>query len=194
MAKPKLGIIGKGNVGTAIVAGAKRAGYEVRTTGKDPKGVHDTLGWADVVVLALPFTAAPALLRDAGAVLDGKILIDATNVVGPEAVAARGHHTSGAQAIVEAAKGAHVVKGFNTIFAQHMSTGTLNGAKLAFFVAGDSANAKRHALDLARDIGFDAIDAGPLANARLLEEFGALNIALGYGQKLGTGIGFTLAR
>jgi 8-hydroxy-5-deazaflavin:NADPH oxidoreductase len=35
-------------------------------------------------------------------------------------------------------------------------------------------------LALARTIGFDAVDGGPLANARLLEPLGDPNIQLGY--------------
>jgi predicted dinucleotide-binding enzyme len=47
-------------------------------------------------------------------------------------------------------------------------------------------------LELARQIGFDAVDAGPLRNARLLEPLGFFNIQLGYVQKMGTQIGFKL--
>jgi 8-hydroxy-5-deazaflavin:NADPH oxidoreductase len=47
-------------------------------------------------------------------------------------------------------------------------------------------------LQLARDIGFDAIDAGPLKNARYLEPLAVLNIHLGYAAKMGTDIGFKL--
>ena len=49
-------------------------------------------------------------------------------------------------------------------------------------------------LELARAIGFDAVDAGPLKNARLLEPLAQLNIQLGYMLKLGTQIGFRLLR
>jgi len=54
------------------------------------------------------------------------------------------------------------------------------------------ASAKKTVLDLARGIGFDAVDAGPLKNARLLEPFAFLNIQLGYALGMGTQIGFKL--
>jgi prephenate dehydrogenase len=52
--KPKVGIIGNGNVGSALRRGLERAGYDVRAVGHDPAGVADTGRWADVVVLAVP--------------------------------------------------------------------------------------------------------------------------------------------
>jgi predicted dinucleotide-binding enzyme len=85
-----------------------------------------------------------------------------------------------------------VVKAFNTVFAQHMDSGRLGDQPLTALVAGDDADAKKVVLDLSRSIGFDAVDAGPLVNARLLEPLGALNIQLGYGLKMGTQVGFKL--
>jgi predicted dinucleotide-binding enzyme len=85
-----------------------------------------------------------------------------------------------------------VVKAFNTVFAQHMDSGRLDGERLTAFAAGDDAAAKAAVLELEREIGFDAVDAGPLRNARLLEPLGYLNIQLGYGLKMGTDTGFRL--
>ncbi len=44
------------------------------------------------------------------------------------------------------------------------------------------------------DLGFDAIDAGPLRNARYLEPLSLLNIHLGRVLDYGTRIGFSLLR
>lgn len=85
-----------------------------------------------------------------------------------------------------------MVKAFNTVFAEHMATGQVKGTTLTLFVAGDDQNAKEQVLTLGRDIGFDAVDAGPLKNARWLESLGYLNIQLGYTQKMGSHIGFKL--
>jgi len=60
--------------------------------------------------------------------------------------------------------------------------------------AGDDAGAKSSVLALASDVGFDAVDAGPLRNARLLEPLGYVNIQLGYVLGMGTQIGFKLVR
>ncbi len=47
-------------------------------------------------------------------------------------------------------------------------------------------------LTLSRALGFDAINAGALQNARSLEALGYFNIQLGYLLQMGTGIGFKL--
>jgi hypothetical protein len=60
------------------------------------------------------------------------------------------------------------------------ATGTVKGTRLSLFVAADDADARTAVATLGFDLGFDAIDAGPLANARWLESLGYLDIQLGY--------------
>ncbi len=193
--KQKIGIIGKGNVGKAIEAGARRAGHEVRMVGKGG-GVKDTAAWADIVILAVPYPVLDAVAAEIGAAASGKPVVDVTNVLTKEGALAVGFTTSGAEQLQKKMPGAKVVKAFNTIFAQNMSTGKLKSASLLLPVAADDAKAKDAVLQLAKDIGFDAVDAGPLANSRLLEPLGYLNIQLGYviNKGMGGGIGMTLVR
>ncbi len=40
--KPKIGIVGKGNVGSALRRGLELAGYELKSVGNDPSGVRET--------------------------------------------------------------------------------------------------------------------------------------------------------
>jgi len=73
-----------------------------------------------------------------------------------------------------------------------MDSGRVDGESLTAFVAGDDHEAKETAIELAEAIGFDAVDAGPLTNARWLETLGFFNIQLGYVEKMGPDIGFKL--
>jgi 8-hydroxy-5-deazaflavin:NADPH oxidoreductase len=57
-------------------------------------------------------------------------------------------------------------------------------------VAGDDEAARSTVMELARDIGFDAVNSGSLKNARLLEPLGVLNIQLGYFLGYGSQGGF----
>jgi len=188
----KIGILGNGNVGSALARGLKRAGHEVRAVGEDAAAIRDVAGWGEVVILAVPFGAIDDVVKTAGEALSGKTVIDVTNALDANMNLAIGHTTSGAEVLQKKLPRSRVVKAFNTVFAQHMDTGKLGDKRLTAFVAGDDAAAKKAVLELARQIGFDAVDAGPTKNARLLEPFGFFNIQLGYGLKMGTQIGFTL--
>lgn len=192
MAKSKIGIIGDGNVGSALARGLKRAGHEVRAVGKDETAIRETAGWGEVVFFAVPFSALDDVAKTAGEVLDGKTVVDVTNALDANMNLAVGYTTSGAEELQKKLPKARVVKAFHTIFAQHMDTGKLGDQRLTAFVASDDSGAKTTVLGLARDIGFDALDAGPLENARLLEPLAYFNIQLGYVLGMGTQIGFKL--
>ena len=194
MATTKIGIIGNGNVGSALARGLERAGYEVRAVGKGKEAIHATTSWAELVVLAVPFEAIDDVLRSASGALAGKTVVDATNALDASMNLAVGFSTSGAEELQRKLTDSRVVKAFNTVFAQHMASGRLGDKALTAFVAADDADAKTAVLELARKIGFDAVDAGPLKNARMLEPLAFFNIQLGYVLGMGTQIGFTLLR
>lgn len=194
MSKKKVGIIGQGSVGSALARGLQKVGYEVKTAGKDQNAVRDAASSANIVILAVPFGELDATIKEAGKSLDGKIVVDVTNAIGPGKDLAVGFTTSGAEELQKKIPQSKVVKAFNTVFAKFMDSGRVDGKQLTAFIAGDDARAKSEVMELARDIGFDAVDSGPLKNARMLEPMAYLNIQLGYGQKMGTDIGFQLIR
>jgi predicted dinucleotide-binding enzyme len=185
--KHRIVIIGSGKVGNALQTGLSRAGNDVRLAKKGQ--IAETASWADVIVLAVPFSAVPDVARALETVAAGKTVIDATNALTPNLELAVGFTTSGAEELQTLLPRAHVVKAFNTVFAQHMSTGKVNGEQLTAFVAGDNEAARNIVLALARAIGFDPVDAGPLKNARSLEALAPLNIqlswVLGHGPEVG---------
>ncbi len=189
--KTRIGIIGSGNVGSALLKGFSTAGYEARTSSEE--NVAEVASGSDIIILAVPFTAIDDVVKKLGNALNGKILIDATNALTPDYQLAVGFTTSGAEELQKKAPQAKVVKAFNTVFAQNMATGKLNGKTLTAFAAGDDEEAKKQVLALEKAIGFDAVDAGPLANARQLEALGYFNIQLGYFLKNGTETGFIYA-
>lgn len=194
METKKIGIIGNGNVGSALSRGLALARQDVRMVGNDKAEVRRIAEWADVLFLAVPFTALEDVAKTIEPVVEAKTIVDVTNALTPEMNLAVGYTTSGAEELQKKLPRALVVKAFNTQFAQHMDTGRLFDQRLTVFVAGDNPAAKHTTLELANAIGFEAIDAGPLANARLIEPLGYLNIQLGYVLKLGTDIGLKLVR
>jgi predicted dinucleotide-binding enzyme len=191
----KIGIIGKGNVGSAIAAGLTRKGHEVKFGHRDPKEpVSEAAKWGEVLILAVPHSAAEDTAKEVGSAADGKTVIDVSNALTDNMELAIGFTTSAAEEIQKKLPRAHVVKAFNTVFAQNQSVGRIGIEQLTLFVAGDDAKAKQTVMQLGADIGFDPVDAGPLKSARYLEPMGMLMINLGYGLGMGTKIGYKLVK
>lgn len=200
MARPIL-IIGAGNVGEALGEGWLARGHDIRfgvPHPDDPK--HAGLPkerlqpaterrGAEIVVLAVPYAAAQPAVAALGD-LSGVILIDCTNPVGMGPDGLRlvvGPDTSAAEQIRAAAPGASVFKTLNQIGAENLREAAAYHPAPVMFVAGDDEARKPVVIELVSDLGFQAIDAGPLSAARLPESFGLLWIALamkrGHGRK-----------
>ena len=195
MRKMKIGKVGKGNVGTALATGLTRAGHEVKFGHRDPKEpVAEAAKWGEVIILAVPHGAAVDVTKAVGSAADGKTVIDVSNAVTGNMELAVGFTTSAAEKIQKMLPKAHVVKAFNTVFAQNQSTGKIGSEQLTLFVVGDDSEAKQTVMQLGADIGFEPVDGGPLKAARYLEPMGIFMISLGYVLGMGTGIGFKLVK
>lgn len=203
MARTTIGIIGAGNMGRAFATRLAAAGHNVSITATDPAHAEEAAARAganaravrpegiardtDLLILAVPYAAAADALRGAGDVT-GKTIVDITNPVTPDYSAlALGFSTSAAEEIQKAVPAAKVVKAFNTVFAQVLGAAPA-GTPAQVLYAGEDPGAKAAVRDLIESLGFEAVDAGPLANARLLEPLAMLNIYLGYAGGRGTGI------
>jgi 8-hydroxy-5-deazaflavin:NADPH oxidoreductase len=185
----KLAMIGAGNVGSALGRAWLQAGEDVLFGVPDSADAKyralpqerlrrpaEAARDADIVVLATPWPATEAAVRGLGE-LSGKMLIDCTNPLGMgnnglELVL--GYDTSAAEQVASWAPRAAVFKTFNQIGAENMDKAAQFAIKPVMFVAGDDDLKKPIVLALVSKLGFEAIDAGPLRIARLLEPFGML--------------------
>jgi predicted dinucleotide-binding enzyme len=82
---------------------------------------------------------------------------------------ALGLASSAAEHIRDWCKGAFVFKTLNQTGFETMADPTKHPLKLVMFVAGDDPKSKAVVMGLVTSLGFEAADAGPLQNARLLE-------------------------
>jgi 8-hydroxy-5-deazaflavin:NADPH oxidoreductase len=111
--------------------------------------------------------------------LDGKVVVDITNPIDPDAFAPlKIEAGSVAQEIAVAAPGAKVVKAVNTTVAGTLVEGEVAGEPLDVLVASDDEEAKGTVKQLVADGGLRPVDAGPLARAHELEALGFLHMAL----------------
>ena len=186
-----ISIIGSGGMAAAIGGRAAKAGYTVEVIGRDAAkaraladrlaagattGTYGAAPAGDIVILAVPYTSAAAVLADYGDALDGKVVIDATNPVSPDlAGLVTPHGSSGAQEIAKGVPaGAHVVKAFNTIFGHVLA----RGGNLDAFIAADDARAKASVSAFIERLGLRPLDVGGLHMARTLEAAGLMLIGL----------------
>ena len=145
---------------------------------------EDAIAFSNVIVLALPWQVVPKVLEAAD--FSDKIIIDATNPLKPDFSGLEiGFDTSGAEQVAQWAKGAKVFKSFNQTGWENMENPVYNGKPSVMLVCGDDESAKKIVLGLVEDIGVEAIDAGGLKVARLIEPFGMTWIHLAMNQGLG---------
>ena len=189
----RLGIVGAGKFGTTLARAAVAAGYDVAISGSGPAdtialtveilapGAHaattdDVVGHTDVIVLAVPTHRFRELQPDLFA---GKILIDATNYWPPVdgddpdlADAPEGTSTI----VQQHFPSARLVKSLNQLgYHQLEENQRPRGApaRTAMGAAGDDQLAVRTVMRLLDQLGFDAVDAGPLKNGVALEPDGS---------------------
>ena len=179
-------------VGTAL---AKAEDLADELAGEGQVSAADEVG-GDLVVLAVPYTEAPHVVRRHAAALEGAVIVDPTNPIDIAAFEPlRDGYVepfgSGAAVIAAEAPGVPLVKAFNTTFAGTLVAGEVGGRPLDVFLAGDDAEANAKVAELVRDGGLRPIDAGSLERARELEAAGFLHMAVQ--ASLGTAFGSALS-
>lgn len=186
-----ISIIGAGGMATAVAGRIAKAGHTVEVLSRDPAkaremvnklsagattGTYAAAPTGDIVVLAVPYGSAAAVVADYGKALEGRVIIDITNPVAPDLsglVTPAG--SSGAQEIAKGLPaGAHVVKAFNTIFGHVLA----KGGRLDAFFAADDADAKARVSTFLDSVGLRPFDIGGLQMASTLEALGLMMIGL----------------
>lgn len=183
---------GTGKEGAGLAMRWARAGYEVvigsRSAEKGARvaaelneraGVTTIRGTSnvqaaaegDVVVLTVPYSAHKAILADIKDAVQGKVLVDVTVPLRPPKVTVA-HIPEGRSATEEAqaflGPGVRVVCAFQNIAAAHLQD-IDHKIDCDVLVCGDDREAKNIAIRLAEAAGTRGIDAGPLANAVVVE-------------------------
>lgn len=174
----QLTLIGTGHLGEALAQSLAFAGHEIISASSTPTrgfgnkhAISDLVGRTDATILAIPFAALSDTIVAADG-FPGKLLIDATNPFD----SIDGHRSrviglpgSGAEQVSAMAPRANVLKIFiQPDFAHIADIRRCDNAPL-MFVVGEDAAGKARFLRLASQAGFDAIDAGGIRAARLLE-------------------------
>jgi predicted dinucleotide-binding enzyme len=126
----KIAVIGAGNVGTAVARAGVNSGNDVVLTATTPERAQavaasigaraaannpDAVRQADLVVLAVPYSAVADVADEIADAASGKIIIDATNALKPDLSGLAVTDRSAAELLQERLPSARVVKAFNTV-------------------------------------------------------------------------------
>jgi predicted dinucleotide-binding enzyme len=166
---------------------------QLKTKNANVATVKAAVEHAEVIALAIPWNALPDVIGKIKFELRGKIIIDCTN---PSKQWPNMDHSSesGDEQVAKLVPEARVVKAFNTTGFENMQNPKYPEGAVSMFYAGNDGAAKKVVRGLIEDLGFDPVDAGPLAQAHALEGLASLWGALAYSQQMGRGIAFRLMK
>jgi len=190
----RVAVIGIGGIGSALAELFARNGHDVflgsrsaekatslmrKIGGSAACSYREAAESADLLCFCVPWEHAGGALDQLGD-LTGKIVVDVSN---PETVDGRslalGHSISGAERIAARIDGATVIKAFNYVYAELLlAPQNLERLNPSIFLCGDDDVAKKTVTDLIDSCQLQAVDCGPLKNARYLEPLALLMVQL----------------
>jgi predicted dinucleotide-binding enzyme len=196
--KMKIGTIGAGHIGSTIGGLWIKAGHPVLFSSRHPEELKDliaglgplaqagtvdqAIAFGDIVFIAVPYGALPAIGKDYGKLLAGKIVLEADNAVASRdgAIADEVERDGIGVTSQKYLPGARLVRAFNTLsYKIFESEANRPAPRLAVPIAGDDPEAVQVAAGLVRDAGFDPVEVGKLADASRFQRG-----APGYGQNV----------
>jgi predicted dinucleotide-binding enzyme len=208
----RIAVIGSGDIGGALALALSLA-HDVTVSGSRPNSEsarrvvaesngrvreaapREAVERAELVVFSVPWLSVDrALDADLARALRGKILVVVTLPWTDTETLALGTTTSGAEHIAAKVPGAKVVQAFNTVAATTVAAPAAHGLPATVIVSSDDGPAKAVVAALAREIGFDVVDAGPLRSARYTEPMAMLYAQLAFEGGLGESVAFRVLR
>jgi len=187
-----IGIIGAGWLGGTVGRCWVRAGHDVLFSSRDPAkhaalarrlGLHAKAGsfrdaavFGEVVLIAIPYAALPAIAEELAELLAGKVVLDACNPYQPDPAPFRQaiEQEGVALATARLLPGARVVRAFSAVDATSVEASAAgSGTRLGVPIAADDTEACAVVAQLVRDAGCDPVVVGGLADARSFQRGGA---------------------
>jgi predicted dinucleotide-binding enzyme len=184
--KPKIGLIGSGNVGSNLGKVWVSKGYAVMFSSKDIEAdrrlvaqigtgaragtPQEAAAFADVLVFAVPYGALPELGKMLAPALKGKVVIDASNPFPARdgAIAEEAREQGAGVVSARLLPGARIVRAFNAVGAARMGAVHETPGKIGMPMASDDTAAVEVATTLIRDIGFEPVLVGKLVMGKHL--------------------------
>lgn len=191
----KVGILGSGDVGKALVVGFQKYGYQVVVGSDHPEKLaefkkanpgaeiatfQDAARSSEIIVLCVKGTAAEKVVKQVKDELAGKTVIDATNPISdaPPQNGVLKFFTNLDESLMErlqkSVPGARFVKALNSIGAPFMLNPDFGGIKPTMFICGNDDGAKKKITEILEKFGFEVVDMGKAESARAIEPLSML--------------------
>ena len=186
----KIATIGAGREGGALGTLFAKQGLSVMFSSRHPEELKDlvasagptaragtveqAVGFGDVILLVVPYTAVEQIGKDYGKALAAKqLVIDVSNPIarrdGDAIVTWVGEQGGAGLATAKLLPGARLVRGFNAInFAKLTADAHRPGEPIGVPIAGDDPGALATATGLIKTIGFEPVIVGGLAMGKYL--------------------------
>ena len=199
----KIGILGSGNIGGTLGRKWAKAGHEVvfgvrdvnspkvqtllgRVEGKaSADAVANGIGFGDVVLFAIPWSAVEATVQANAEALDGKIIIDASNNFGGPVV-------NNVGTISELVPTAKVFRAFNSLGWENFEDSRFGETEADLFYCGPDDEARPVVEALIKDVGPRPVWVGDLDQVQLVDAVGLLWVTLAIRRGMGRRLAFKL--
>jgi predicted dinucleotide-binding enzyme len=199
----KIGVLGSGNIGGTLGGKWAKAGHKVvfgvrdvnspkvqtllgRVEGKaSADAVANGIGFGDVVLFAIPWSAVEATVRANAEALDGKIIIDASNNFG-------GPVANNVGTISELVPNAKVFRAFNSLGWENFEDPRFGETEADLFYCGPDDEACPLVEALIEDVGLRPVWVGDLDQVQLVDALGSLWVTLAFRRGMGRRLAFKL--
>jgi predicted dinucleotide-binding enzyme len=199
----KIAVLGAGNIGSTLGKKWVTAGHQVVFGVRDPnspkaqalvqglggnaamKPMGEAIAFGEVVLLAIPWSAAGATAADQAAALEGKIVIDATNNFGGPVV-------NSVATLLAQAPGAKVFRAFNSLGWENFEDPQYGATQADLFYCGADDAARPLVEGLIKDVGLRPVWVGGLNQVQLVDAVGSLWVTLAFRRGMGRGLAFKL--
>lgn len=192
----KVAVIGLGNIGTAVAGNLVKGNRAVivadRTIAKanalaeqlgslaQPLSIVEAIKEANIVVLAIWFNATKEVLQQYASELEGKIIVDPSNPIAPDANGGFkkiiGEKESAGEILASLLpKNAKLVKALGTLGVASLTNAAFQQPKNVLFYATDDSSSNEEVEQLIHDNGFEPVRVGGLDQSIRIEVFGDLH-------------------
>lgn len=141
---------------------------------------YDASWEADIIILAVPYSAESEMASKIKEVANQKIVVSISNPMNEDFDAlVTPADSSAAEELQKLLPHSKIVKAFNTTFAADFASPIIDGKQVDAFVAGNDDEAVETVTGLVKTAGFRPVVAGKLAASGTLERMQLLLIQLG---------------